>query len=716
MKKIGHFKYHRVVLAYTVILLVFLSIVISVIQSHHHEMMRDVHDSAHRELKLIGTFARDALLRLDYASVEYFLNDWAIEHKEIIELRAVAPNNFVLVDFHRSFTSSLSFHLEETVSYEGRQLIHLQMIKDMSPAEISMLSLRFRLIIGSVLITILFGLVLWYVMRKLALAPMEKEIAMKEQTERKVRILIESAPDSIVYTDAEGKIIMINEQTERLFGYPRKELEGKDVEVLMPERFRERHRQVRAKFVASPDIRSMGQNLELLGYTKDGGEFPADISLSPIKMEEGLFILSSIRDISERKIAERKIKRGHSFQTTISRILLISLQPIPLEEQLQQILDIILSIPDLSLQSMGCIYLMSKDAKSISLAAQRGLPASEASKESGLPLSQSLCYTDTEDSRISFVDCTERELREHRMCMYEFSHSHYCVPITSGESYLGGIDLIVQQDHRRSSDEESFLSSVANTIAGIIVHSKTDAERQKLQEELAQTEKMSALGRLTANVAHEIRTPLTLIGGFTRRLSRNIARDSKDREYADIVIAEVNRLEKILKNVLTYSRVATLRRTEQDMNGIVEEVLKTFQHACINRSVEVQKEFGTPSLISIDKDQVWIVLNNIFANALDSMPREGKITITTENASIRNGDYLAVTITDTGKGIPEEQIKAIFEPFYSTKVIGRGTGLGLAISKKIMEDHGGFIKVDSSIDRGTTFRLFFPRNGFRSGE
>jgi PAS domain S-box-containing protein len=711
MKKIGHFKYHRVVLAYTVILLVFLSIVISVIQSHHHEMMRDVHDSAHRELKLIGTFARDALLRLDYASVEYFLNDWAIEHKEIIELRAVAPNNFVLVDFHRSFTSSLSFHLEETVSYEGRKLIHLQMIKDMSPAEISMLSLRFRLIIGSVLITILFGLVLWYVMRKLALAPMEKEIAMKEQTERKVRILIESAPDSIVYTDAEGKIIMINEQTERLFGYPRKELEGKDVEVLMPERFRERHRQVRAKFVASPDIRSMGQNLELLGYTKDGKEFPADISLSPIRMEEGLFILSSIRDISERKVAERKIKRGHSFQTTISRILLISLQPIPLEEQLQRILDIILSIPDLSLQSMGCIYLMSKDSKSILLAAKRGLPASEASKEAGLPLSQSLCYTDTEDNRISFVDCTEKEVREHRKCTYEFSHSHYCVPITSGESYLGGIDLIVQQDHRRSSDEESFLHSVANTIAGIIMHNKTNAERQKLQEELAQTEKMSALGRLTANVAHEIRTPLTLIGGFTRRLSRNIARASKDREYADIVVAEVNRLEKILKNVLTYSRVATLRRTEQDMNGIVEEVLKTFQHACINRSVQIQKQFGSPSLISVDKDQVWIVLNNIFANALDSMPKEGKLTITTENASIRDGDYLAVTITDTGRGILEEQIKAIFEPFYSTKVIGRGTGLGLAISKKIMEDHGGFIKVDSSIDRGTTFSLFFPRNG-----
>ena len=711
MKKVGHFKYHRVVLAYTFILLVFLSIVISVIQSHHHEMMRDIRESAQRELKLIGNFARDALLRLDYASVEYFLNDWAIAHKEIIELRAIAPNDFVLVDFQRSSAPALSFHLEETVSYEGRDLINLQMIKDMSPAEISMLSLRFRLITGSVLITITLGLVLWYVMRKLALAPMEKEIALKEQTERKVRILIESAPDSIVYTDDKGKIIMVNGQTEKLFGYPREDLEGKDVEMLMPERFRERHRQVRAKFIQSPKIGSMGQNMELLGCTKEGREFPADISLSPIEMEEGLFILSSIRDISERKIAERKIKRGHSFQTTISSILLISLEPIPLEDQLQRILDIILSIPDLSFQSLGAIYLISEDARSISLAARRGLPPPAASEQADLPLSPPLCYTVTEDNKISFVDCTEREERENRKCTYEFSHSHYCVPITYGESYLGGIDLIVQQDHRRNSDEESFLSSVANTIAGIIVHDKTYMERQKLQEELAQTEKMSALGRLTANVAHEIRTPLTLIGGFTRRLSRNIARDSKDREYSDIVIAEVSRLENILKNVLTYSRAATLRRNEHDMNRIVEEVLKTFQHACTKRSVQIQKEFGSPSPISVDKDQVWIVFNNIFANALDSMSEGGRLTIATSDASMHGRDYLSVIIADTGKGIPEEQIKAIFEPFYSTKVIGRGTGLGLAISKKIMEDHGGFIKVDSSTAQGTTFNLFFPRNG-----
>ncbi len=708
MKKDGQFKYYRVVPAFIIILLIFLFIVISVIVSHHQEMMKDIERAAQRELNLVGSFARDALLRQDYASIEYFLDRWAEEHKEIIALKATAPNEFTLFDFQRPSTPTFSFHLKEQVSYKGKALLSLEVIRDMSPAQRSMLTLRFRLILGSIFITALLGLVLWSTMRKFALAPLEKEIALKEQAEKKFRMLLESAPDSIIYTNARGKILMVNGQTERLFGYPRGELEGKGVEILMPERFRSSHRQFRKKFITTPNIRSMGRNLELFGYTKNGREFPADISLSPVEMDDGLFILSSVRDISERKIAEGKITRNYYFQSTISEILRISLEPLSLEEQLYRILQSILAIPDLSGQSMGSIYLVNEGAESMTLAAQIGFSARAASGQAVLSISKGTCSSALIEQKIQFVACPAIPDNRNGGCAYESPHSHYCVPIISGDRNLGAINLVTEQHHRKSEDEEDLLTSIANTIAGIIEHNRSNREKQKLQNELAHAEKLSALGRLTANVAHEIRNPLALIGGFARKLYKNTAEGSKDKEYWDIVISEVNRLEKILKNVLTYSREASLNREVHSMKEIIDSVLRTYQNVCVKKAVHIQKNIGRLESISVDKDQVWIVLNNLFSNALDSMPEGGTLRVSTEESSVSGEHYLVVTVSDTGKGIPEEQIKAIFEPFYSTKVLGRGTGLGLSISKKIIEDHGGLITAESALEEGTTFRLYFP--------
>ena len=116
-------------------------------------------------------------------------------------------------------------------------------------------------------------------------------------------------------------------------------------------------------------------------------------------------------------------------------------------------------------------------------------------------------------------------------------------------------------------------------------------------------------------------------------------------------------------------------------------------------------------MIEVDRDQVREVFNNLLSNAMDSTPDGGLLTISAEPARVKEKDYLVVRFADSGEGIPEEKMKMIFEPFYTSKIIGQGTGLGLPISKKIMEDHRGFIKVDSAIDKGTTFSLYFPANG-----
>jgi PAS domain S-box-containing protein len=596
------------------------------------------------------------------------------------------------------------------VQYNGNDLAFLEMTKDLSYAQKSMLRLGIPLILGSIFLTISIGLLLWYAMRKLALIPMEREISIREHAERKFRLLLESTPDALIYADQDGKILMVNAQTESLFGYNRSKLEGDKIETLMPERFRSKHLMFRDKFISNPAARPMGMNMELYGLTKKGIEFPADISLSPIETEEGLFILSAIRDITERKNAEMKLKRSYDFQSAISSILNSSLESVPLEKQLHRILDTILTIPDLSLESMGCIYLTDDDSESLIMTAQHGLPEAIKSNCSKVLFSQCLCGEAAQSQKIIFADCTDTRHKDHLDYGNDYPHSHYCVPIISGDKTLGVINLVIKKEHKQSEDEEHMLISVANTIAGIIEHSRTDLERLKLQEQLAINDKMSALGRFTANVAHDIRTPLTLIGGFARRIRKNIPKKSKDNEHLNIIIDEVKRLENILKNVLTYSRNVALQLDEHDLNKIILDSLNAYQDRLSDTSILIQNKLGDIPSVMIDKDQIIEVINNILSNAMDSMSEGGTLTVSTNKELAHEGSYIVMKISDTGEGMSEEQLKMIFEPFYSTKIIGHGTGLGLPISKKIMEDHSGFIAVNSKKGVGSAFKLFFPLN------
>jgi len=706
-----HFRYSRFILTFISILVIFLFIVISSIMSQHYEMLDEIHHDAQRELKLIGTFSREALLSMDYAVIEQFLNQWAREHEEILEMKAVAPNGFILVHYKSYAASVSSIHLRQLVTYEDRKLLDLEMIKDMSPAQSTMIRFSLPLIIGSIILTITIGIVLWYAMKKLALLPMERELSIREQAERKFRLLLESAPDAMIYVNKEGKILMVNAQTELLFGYNRNELIDNDIENLVPRSLRSKHHDFREMYSLKPAARPMGQDMELLGVTKKGREFPVDVSLSPVETEEGLFILSAVRDVSARKLAEKQIKRNYNFQAAISSILSISLEPIHIADQLERILDAILSIPGLSLESMGCIYLVEDKPDVLVMRANKGLPESIRSNCSTVPFNHCLCGEAAATGKVVFAECTDKRHDHENKHESEFQHSHYCVPIMSGEKTLGVINLVVKEGHQRSKDEEDLLNSIAGTLAVTIEHNHVDMERQKLQNQLAQAEKMSALGRLTANVAHEIRNPLTLIGGFARKLDRTIPEGARDKEFSNIIINEVERLEKILRNVLTYSREAPLNIEQSDMKQLLNESLGPFKNKLERKSIKIKESLDDLPIIRVDRDQVKEVFNNLLSNAMDSMPDGGILTMSAERTRAKEKDYLVVSFSDSGEGIAEEKMGMIFEPFYTTKIIGQGTGLGLPISKKIMNDHRGFIKVDSTIDKGTTFSLYFPVNG-----
>lgn len=233
-------------------------------------------------------------------------------------------------------------------------------------------------------------------------------------------------------------------------------------------------------------------------------------------------------------------------------------------------------------------------------------------------------------------------------------------------------------------------------------------ELKKSQDKLIQAEKLASLGRLTADVAHEIRNPLTALGGFARRLNK-IAESDKEKEYSQIVLTEVERLEKILKDVLTFSRDARSHFVTHNIGEIVYDIVKIYKDLCKEQSISIEIKIEENLLpVMVDRDQVRQALDNLITNAVDAMPNHGILTITAGREGMHNLTYMFLRVTDTGTGIPSKSLPLIFEPFFTTKNIGQGTGLGLSIARKIMEEHGGFIKVESTEDKGSSFTLYFP--------
>jgi signal transduction histidine kinase len=176
-------------------------------------------------------------------------------------------------------------------------------------------------------------------------------------------------------------------------------------------------------------------------------------------------------------------------------------------------------------------------------------------------------------------------------------------------------------------------------------------------------------------------------------------------------------LERILRDVLTFSREAKSEIDYQDINETVEESLETFVSICAEQSIRIDKELDTllPQVL-IDKDQIRQAVNNLISNAIDVMSEGGKLAVKTFMKRLYEIDYVVMEVADTGPGLTKEAVDMIFEPFFTTKEIGAGTGLGLSICRKIMDEHNGLIFVESELGKGTSFKMFFPYQNRENGD
>jgi signal transduction histidine kinase len=232
-------------------------------------------------------------------------------------------------------------------------------------------------------------------------------------------------------------------------------------------------------------------------------------------------------------------------------------------------------------------------------------------------------------------------------------------------------------------------------------------ELEEAQAQIVHQEKMAALGELSNTVAHEIKNPLTAIGGFARRLDRTLSDSSPEKRYTQTIIQEVARLEKVLGDINHYTHEASVTYEPQDLVHILEDSLSLLSGEFVPGQIEIVKEFsdGIPKILG-DYLQLKQAVSKVIKNACESMGQKGILSLRLYPFSKNGSSHVRLEVKDTGRGIDPGNLPNIFNPFYSTKETS--LGLGLPIVHKIVTSHKGQIEIDNRSGEGVTFRLTFP--------
>jgi PAS domain S-box-containing protein len=240
------------------------------------------------------------------------------------------------------------------------------------------------------------------------------------------------------------------------------------------------------------------------------------------------------------------------------------------------------------------------------------------------------------------------------------------------------------------------------------LHAKGD-EVETMSQQLWQAAKLATVGELAAGIAHELNNPLATVSLRVESLLADASLKPPARTALEVVEGEVERMGNLVANVLQFSRrgrrqVSTLFVAEE-----LDRTLDLIQYQFRKRGVDVRRELGTEVRpVLADRQQLRQVFLNLLTNALDAMPQGGMLTL---RVYPTQSGRIGIEVTDTGVGIPEEQLPRVTEPFFTTKEEGKGTGLGLAICKRIVQEHGGSLAVESAVGRGTTVRVELPAEG-----
>jgi signal transduction histidine kinase len=272
-------------------------------------------------------------------------------------------------------------------------------------------------------------------------------------------------------------------------------------------------------------------------------------------------------------------------------------------------------------------------------------------------------------------------------------------------------------------DEIGALASRFNEMTDSLREARSDgaraqAARSAMQTRLRHSEKLAAMGQMAAQIAHEVGTPLNVIGGRARSLVKRAADPGEVAKNAEIIAGQVERIARIIRQVLSFSRKSRPALTEVDVADVITEAIGFVEETAARQGVVTVVEVPAGGLGPVPGDPAEIqqVCLNLINNALQAMPSGGRLCVRLDRVNRRKEglaltaptSFLMVEVSDTGPGVPRGDRERIFEPFFTTKTTGEGTGLGLAVSQGIVKDHDGWMEVDDGGEGGAVFRVFLP--------
>ena len=500
----------------------------------------------------------------------------------------------------------------------------------------------------------------------------------------------------IALVDFSGRPIAINPALQKILGYTEEEIKTKVfTEFTHPE-------DASKDWLLFQDLirgKIANYQMEKRYLHKNGQIVYGVLNVSIINAGSAPSVIATVVNITERVHIEEELKILNKLMQAVHRFM-------DLEDVYNVALDTVVSMDNVD---MAMIYLLDENENVAVLRAQRNVPESYVKRASAIPYPKGITWDVIRTGATVNVEDAQKDPKIGPAGRELGHHSLLGVPIFLEDKVIGAIWFLSYKERKFSENEARFLTTLGNQIALAIAKAKMIKEIGKTQEKLIQSEKLASIGQLISSIAHEINNPLTPIIGYSQILLEKNGIDSKERKSLEIIHESAQRVFKVIEKLLSFSRENLPVRRYEDINNVTEKSIEFRTYQLKLENIEIIKDLDPriPKTM-IDPNQIQQVIMNVLLNAEQAIVEshgQGSIVIKTR---LKNDDYIEVSISDDGPGIPKKIMGKVFDPFFTTKQPGKGTGLGLSISYGIIKEHGGRVYIQDNEKGGATFVIDLP--------